>query len=168
MIIKTLYICEICYTEHEQKEDAEKCEAQVIVKENWQKIGEEKGFYGFGENGIRGPIMLRPYITPGSQHKTVYDGLTLSHNQGETPLTLNSLHPYFGYDFLRYVDRSGLSEELRKWKIACDYYGINSTVENPFELRWFDTFMWKFYRPDFTKSDAMKNEAVEFFRKSIS
>lgn len=53
MRAKTVYICGVCNTEYNYQEEAEQCEDQPIIEPEWLKIGFEKGFYGFGETGVK-------------------------------------------------------------------------------------------------------------------
>ncbi len=139
MKVSTVYICEICNTEYYYKEEAEQCEAQPIVEPDWIKIGLEKGFYGFGEFGVeffeKGKV-VRSRLD-GNHHRLLYGAYGLSHNQVDKEVHLNVLHPYYGWDFLRYVDEWDLSLEMEKWKKACQHYEIEPDLS---KCTWLERF----------------------------
>lgn len=165
----TIYTCEICNTDYEQKDAAENCEKQVVIKEEWQKIGEEKGFYGFGDTGVIGPKKLHKTLTLGRDHKPIYNGIYLYCYQENNCVSLDKLHPYKGWNFLRYVEKKDLEGELKKWKIACEHYKISPSLppESIVNCDWYDNFVWKFYKED-SQFEVLEKEALEFFEKIMS
>lgn len=126
MRVRTIYQCEICSTEFDNSKECARCEVQPIIHLTWIDIGLAKGFYGFGETGVKFFEPGQVKIAGHSQdHHILLDGVYgLSHNHNSEPVHPNVLHPYHGWDFLRYVPDYDLSLEMALWEKACLHYEI--------------------------------------------
>lgn len=130
MRTKTVYICDICETQHDVEADAMACEAQGRPEAPpWltARVGCEA--VGFGERGVvdHGGCKLRGLyvVRLNDRHVMCADtGLFVSHNQGDY-LPAYALDPMRGYDFLRYVDGNELTVAVAKWVSWCREYGID-------------------------------------------
>ena len=131
MRAKTVYICDVCNTEYNYQEEAEQCEDQPIIEPEWLKIGFEKGFYGFGETGVK--FFEKGTIFEGSvndeHHRLLYGVYGLSHNQSGDYVHYNVLNPYHGWDFLRYIEYEELDEQIRLWRKACVHYEVEPLLD---------------------------------------
>jgi hypothetical protein len=162
---RVIYTCEICYRDYPTIKEAESCESQAVIKEEWQKIGEETGFYGFGESGVVGPEKLT-YCGLNKKHQSIYSGMQLSHKQTidyvtnvDYTVNIDWLSPYGGCDFLLYVEEDELKRELQKWKEACNYYGLKPDIK---KCRWIESYMWKFYEENLSYEE-MKQKAINYY-----